>query len=101
MMDTLGQLQQSLQRELPFCTWHCHPASDAQTISSSEVSSEIEITAMISGKPVEGSPFHVGGNVLSRWGADATARFICSGLAIFGERASPGSSGGWDKLAEL
>jgi hypothetical protein len=100
-MDTLSHLQASLQRELPICTWHCHPASDAQTLSASGIPLEIEITAFLAGKPVDGSPFHVSGNVLCRLGADATARFICGGLPRVRERTSPRSYSGWDKLAEL
>ena len=100
-MITLTHLQQSLQREMPICAWHCHPAENAQTISASSLPSDIEITAMLSGKPLPGSPFRLSGTTLVRWGADATARFICGEFPPLRERIQMRSRPGWDKLAEI
>ncbi len=101
IMEILSRLQQSLQRELPGCIWHCHAGTDAQTLTASGVPSEIEITAVLSGRPVDGSPFHVSGDTLNRWGADATARFICAGLPVVSGRMYPRPQRDWDRLAEL
>ena len=43
-MNTLTQLEQRLQREVPLLAWHCQSCEAMQTVSSSGIPDEIEIT---------------------------------------------------------
>ncbi len=101
-MSTLAQLEQHLQREAPLLIWHCHPSGTLQTHSSSGMPEEIEITASYSaGRPLDGTPFHLRGATLARWGVEMTVRLICSEIMAMRGHFLDHPRDNWDKLAEL
>ena len=101
-MSTLMQLEQGLQREVPLLTWHCQPCGASESHSTSRVPEEIEITATYSiGRRLEGSPFHLRGTTLTRWGVETTVRLICSEMNALRGHFLDHPRDDWDKLSEL
>lgn len=85
---------------MPGCAWHCQPVENCHTISVSGVPAEFEVVATQSGRPVDGSPFHLSGMTLVRLGADAMARYICEELPSNAGHPHHRFGSTWDQLAE-
>ncbi|MEW6156501.1 MAG: hypothetical protein AB1813_03675 [Verrucomicrobiota bacterium] len=98
-MNTIKQLEDRLQRELPAFHWQCTPTLIHSSPEAVPICDEIEVRATRSGQDLPGSPFRFSTDLLHRWGVDASARLICN--EVTPQPALHRQALGWDKLAEF
>jgi hypothetical protein len=95
---SLQEFEARLHRELPGFTWQCMP-ENTPIVAGTDLPEGIEIRASREGSPI-GNPLYLSGNMLLRWGMDASARLVCNELssALY---ASKHGQKPLDKLAEF
>jgi hypothetical protein len=95
---SLRYLEDRLNREAPTIRWTCEPVPNAQCLAGTSLPGEIKVRASKEGVPLKGSPLHVTGECLLRWGLDASASLICNELSPSHARRLGQD---WDRLAEI
>lgn len=95
----LRYLEDRLNREAPAIRWSCEPATNSQCVAGTNLPEEFKVRASKEGVPLKGSPLHLSGECLLRWGLDASANLICNELSPFHARRLAGRD--WDRLAEI
>jgi hypothetical protein len=99
-MTTLRTLENCLEREMPLFHWHCEPARDSKFLPNTEIPEDIIVTAEHEGRRIDGTPHHVNGRMLERWGFDTTARLVWNEFVKSQSRATRPMEWSWDKLAD-
>jgi hypothetical protein len=98
--QTLRSLEERLTREAPAIHWSCEAGTGAPCVAGTDLPAEIQVRASRQGVPVKGSPFHLSGECLKRWGVDTSANVICNELTPV-VSAYRGMGMDWDRLAEI
>lgn len=99
-MMAIGDLQECLQREMPRCRWVCRVLPPSERPSAGD-DDEFEVSAFLNERLLAGCPMRLNAGVVTRWGMEVTARFICRELSVTSHGADGTSAWEWDKLAEL
>ena len=99
--QTLRSLEERLSREVPAISWHCEAGTSTQCVAGTDLPVEIHVLASKQGVPVKGSPFHLSGECLKRWGIDASANAICNELGTVMHSVRRRNDMDWDRLSEV
>jgi hypothetical protein len=99
-MMSLQAFEDRLHREMPRFHWRCEPGCQRDLIPGTEIPKQIVVTLEDQLRQVVAPPRQLNGQLLLRWGIDATARLLSEEFTSADGPATARLEWAWDKLSE-